>query len=136
MTARATVIERPLELAPGTAMKLAVRQVGDVTVVDFSGRAIDTDGAVRDAMARLLDEGHRRIVFNFAALEYLDSTALGELVACQLRAIRAGRLLKLANAGRRISHLLVMTRLITVFDSYDTLDAALGSFRRLAADQV
>ena len=111
-----------------TSMKLAKRQIGDVTVVDFSGRATDTDGALRDAMATLLAQGHRRLVFNFADLEYVDSTALGELVACQLRAIRAGTALKLANAGRRMSDLLVTTRLITVFDAYESVTAAIESF--------
>jgi anti-sigma B factor antagonist len=113
-----------------TSMKLARRQIGDAMVVDFSGRATDTDGALRDAMAKLLEEGHRRVVFNLADLEYLDSTALGELVACQLRAIRAGTALKLANAGRRMNDLLVMTRLITVFDSYESVPAAIESFEQ------
>ena len=112
-------------------MHLQTRQLADVTVVDFSGRATDTDGALREAMAKLLADGHRRVVFNFAELEYLDSTALGELVACQLRAIRAGTALKLANAGRRMNDLLVMTRLITVFDAYDSIDAAIESFERV-----
>jgi anti-sigma B factor antagonist len=111
-----------------TSMHLVTRQLGDVTVVDFSGRATETDGAVRDAMAKLLAEGRRRIIFNFANLEYLDSTALGELVACQLRAIRAGTALKFANAGQRMNDLLVMTRLITVFDAYESVPAAVESF--------
>lgn len=111
-----------------SSMTLATRQVDSVTVVEFSGRAIDTDGALRDAMAKLLEQGHRRIVFNFAELEYLDSTALGELVACQLRAIRSGSALKLANARRRVYDLLVMTRLITVFDSYPSVPEAIQSF--------
>ena len=111
-----------------STMKISTRHLKGVTVVDFNGRATDTDGQLRDAMARLLEQGHRRIVFNFADLEYLDSTALGELVACQLRAIRAGCALKLANAGRRMNDLLVMTRLITVFDSYESLPAAIASF--------
>jgi anti-sigma B factor antagonist len=111
-----------------STMKLTTRHLEGVTVVDFGGRATDTDGELRDAMAKLLEQGHRRIVFNFADLEYLDSTALGELVACQLRAIRSGSALKLANAGRRMNDLLVMTRLITVFDSYESVSAAIDSF--------
>jgi len=109
-------------------MKLISRQQDGVIIVDFSGRATDTDGALRDAMAKLIEEGHRRIVFNFEQLEYLDSTALGELVACQLRAIRAGASLKLANAGRRINDLLVTTRLLSVFDAYRSVAAALESY--------
>ena len=110
------------------SMRMATREVDNVTVVDFFGRAADTDGLLRDTMAQLLGKGHRRIIFNFAELEYLDSTALGELVACQLRAIRSGASLKLANAGRHITDLLMLTRLITVFDAYDSLDAALTSY--------
>jgi anti-sigma B factor antagonist len=109
-------------------MKLISRQQDGVIIVDFSGRATDTDGALRDAIALLIDAGHRRIVFNFENLEYLDSTALGELVACQLRTIRAGASLKLANAGRRINDLLMTTRLITVFDAYESVAAALKSY--------
>jgi anti-sigma B factor antagonist len=109
-------------------MKLISRQQDGVIIVDFSGRATDTDGALRDAIAQLIDSGHRRIVFNFEDLEYLDSTALGELVACQLRTIRAGASLKLANAGRRINDLLMTTRLITVFDAYESVAAALKSY--------
>jgi anti-sigma B factor antagonist len=112
-------------------MKLATRQVDGVTVVDFSGKAADTDGALRDAMAELLTDGARRIVFNFAELEYIDSTALGELVACQLRAIRAGVSLKLSSPGRRVKDLLTLTRLITVFDCYDSLPAALTSYHEV-----
>jgi anti-sigma B factor antagonist len=109
-------------------MKLISRQEDGVIIVDFSGRATDTDGALRDTIAYLIDAGHRRIVFNFENLEYVDSTALGELVACQLRTIRAGASLKLANAGRRINDLLMTTRLITVFDAYESVAAALDSY--------
>jgi anti-sigma B factor antagonist len=112
----------------GHRMKLISRQQDGVVIVDFSGRATDTDGALRDTIAQLIDTGHRRIVFNFEDLEYLDSTALGELVACQLRTIRAGASLKLANAGRRINDLLMTTRLITVFDAYESVAAALDSY--------
>lgn len=112
-------------------MKLVTRQLDGVTVIDFSGKAADTDGALRDAMAKLLTDGHRRIVFNFADLEYIDSTALGELVACQLRAIRAGVSLKLASPGRRVKDLLILTRLITIFDAYDSVPAALTSYHEV-----
>ena len=109
-------------------MKLNIRRQDGVLVVDFAGRATDTDGAIRDLIAQLLEQGHRRIIFNFESLEYLDSTALGELVACQLRSIRAGASLKLANAGQRINDLLLITKLITVFDAYQSVGAALESY--------
>jgi anti-sigma B factor antagonist len=109
-------------------MKSSIREQDDVIIVDFAGRATDTDGAIRDLIAQLLDEGHRRIIFNFESLEYLDSTALGELVACQLRTIRAGASLKITNTGQRINDLLTITRLITVFDAYDSVAAATESY--------
>lgn len=109
-------------------MKLSIRQKDGVVIVDFEGRATDTDGAIRDLIAQLIEQGRRRILFNFEGLEYLDSTALGELVACQLRTIRAGASLKLANAGHRVSDLLAITRLITVFDAYDSVEAAIASY--------
>jgi anti-sigma B factor antagonist len=109
-------------------MELSIRQQDGIVIVDFAGRATDTDGALRDLIAQLLDDGHRRIVFNFERLEYLDSTALGELVACQLRTIRAGASLKVANKGQRITDLLVITRLITVFDAYNSVPDAIDSY--------
>ena len=109
-------------------MKWSIREQDDVIIVDFAGRATDTDGAIRDLIAQLLDEGHRRIIFNFEDLEYVDSTALGELVACQLRTIRAGASLKITNTGQRINDLLTITRLITVFDAYDSVAAAIESY--------
>ena len=79
-------------------------------------------------MAALLQGGHRHIVLNLGEVTYLDSAALGELVACQLRAVRMGATMKVANAGRRIQDLLLLTRLITVFDAHDSLEAAIESF--------
>lgn len=113
-------------------MKWSIREQDDVVIVDFAGRATDTDGAIRDLIAQLLDEGHRRIIFNFENLEYFDSTALGELVACQLRTIRAGASLKITNTGHRINDLLTITRLITVFDAYDSVSAAIESYTQEA----
>lgn len=110
-------------------MRFARRAEGPVTIVDLSGKLDATDGpSLRDQMAALLQDGHRQIVLNLEELTYLDSAALGELVACQLRAGTAGATLKLANAGRRIQDLLLLTRLITVFEAHDSLQAALDSF--------
>jgi anti-sigma B factor antagonist len=98
-------------------------------VVGISGTLQGSDiVSLREHMAAVLNGGARRVILNFADLTYLDSAALGELVACQLRSTRVGASIKIAGAGRRMQDLLLLTRLITVFDAHDSLDAALASF--------
>ena len=110
-------------------MELASRQLGAVTIVDLSGRAAGDDHLqLRDVMGRLQSLGYRRIIINVEGLQYLDSAMLGELVACQLRASRLGVPLKLVNATRRLEDLLVITRLITVFETHDSVADAVDSF--------
>ena len=111
-------------------MQLAEQRVGDITVVSVGGTLTSSDAAeLHEAMTVLLDRGVTRAIFDLAELKYLDSLGLGELVACQLRAIKAKARLRLANPDKRIQDLLLVTRLITVFDAYDSVDAALESFR-------
>ena len=111
-------------------MQFSDRIVAGITVVDITGTLKGSDNLLlRERMAGLLKDGHRRFILNFAELSYLDSAALGELIACQLRASKAGGTMKLANAGRRIQDLLLLTRLITVFDAHDSLQAALESYK-------
>lgn len=110
-------------------MQLAQRQDGAVTIINVSGSLVADDNlALRDAMTRLLQLGHRRIVLDFSELEYVDSAALGELVACQMRAARTGAPLKLVNVNGRLEDLLLITRLITVFETHDTVQQAVDSF--------
>lgn len=110
-------------------MQLTERQVGTVTVVDVAGTITADEGEVlRNAVVRLLDTGQRQIVLDLAELTYVDSAALGNLVASQIRAGRLGTTLKLANTGKRLQDLLILTRLLTVFESHDTLEEALSSF--------
>ena len=111
-------------------MQLTERHVGSATVVDVAGTMAADEGAVlKDAIVRLLDRGDREIVLDLAELTYVDSAALGNLVASQIRASRFGTTLKLANAGKRLQDLLVLTRLLTVFDSHDTVQDAVDSYR-------
>lgn len=110
-------------------MQMTERQLGTVIVLDIAGTITQSDAdRLRDNVIRILELGHRHIVLDLAELTHLDSAALGSLVASQIRADKAGTSLKLANAGKRLSDLLVITRLVTVFDAYDSLPAALASF--------
>jgi anti-sigma B factor antagonist len=110
-------------------MDLSERRVGDIAVIGVAGSLTSSDSReLRQAMTALIESGTTRVVFDLAELEYLDSLGLGELVACQLRAIKAAMTLRVANADARVRDMLLITRLITVFDSYESLAAALDSF--------
>ncbi|HUE88208.1 MAG TPA: STAS domain-containing protein [Vicinamibacterales bacterium] len=111
-------------------MTVTERKVGDVVIVDVNGKMLATEnpGRLKDKITSLLFQGEKQIVLNLANVGYVDSSGLGEMVACYGSAMREGAKLKLANAGNRITDLLVMTRLVTIFDAHDTEDAAIKSF--------
>jgi anti-sigma B factor antagonist len=110
-------------------MQLSERQVGTIAVLDVSGTITQSDAEVlRTRLAAILDCGRRQIVLDLADVTHLDSAALGGLVASQIRATKTGTMLKIANSGKRLRDMLVVTRLTNVFDSYDSLNAALASF--------
>jgi anti-sigma B factor antagonist len=111
-------------------MHVREQRVGTIAVVDVSGTIDQEDAeALRLRLGRMLDVGHRQIVLDLGELTHLDSSALGSLVATQIRADKAGTKLKIANAGKRLRDLLVLTRMTTVFDCYDSVDAAVASFK-------
>ena len=110
-------------------MQVREQRVGTIAVVDVSGTiTLDDAESLRLKLARMVDLGHRQIVLDLGDLTHLDSSALGTLVSTAIRADKAGSTLKIANAGKRLRDLLVLTRLTTVFDCYDSLAAAVESF--------
>jgi anti-sigma B factor antagonist len=110
-------------------MDLAERLVGDIVILSIGGTLTSSDVAdLHHSMTALVERGVTRAVIDLAELKYLDSLGLGELVACQLRAVKANMTMRLANADARVQDMLLITRLITVFDAYDSLPAALESF--------
>jgi anti-sigma B factor antagonist len=111
-------------------MDISERKVGDVTIIDLSGKMVASEnlGRLKDKVTSLIFQGEKRIVLNLGNVSYVDSSGLGEMVACHGSAVRNGGEVKLANVGKRINDLLVMTRLLTVFDSHDTEEAAVKSF--------
>ena len=106
------------------------RQAGDVTILDLSGEVRIGEGAVslRDSIRKLTDEGKKKVLLNLAGVKYMDSTGVGELIANYTTISRQGGQLKLLNLTDRIQNLLVITKLLTVFDSYDNEADALKSF--------
>jgi anti-sigma B factor antagonist len=116
-------------------MKTNTRQVGDVTVVDVSGRISlgEESAALRDLIRDLLQKGDRKIVLNLADVQYIDSSGLGTLVAAVSTARREGGDMKLANLTDKIGDLMQVTRLYTVFEIADSEASAIKSFERTAA---
>ena len=106
------------------------RPAGDVTILDLSGDVRIGEGAValRDGIRKLVDEGKHKILLNLSGVKYIDSTGIGELIANYTTVSRQGGQLKLLNLTDRVQNLLVITKLLTVFDSYDNEAEALKSF--------
>jgi anti-sigma B factor antagonist len=111
-------------------MEMHSRDVGGVAVVDLVGRMTSSDGAgvLAARVARLMAEGHTQVVLNLAQLSYMDSSGLGEMVSCYSKVCKAGGTIRLAETTARIQDLLAITRLVTVFESYDTEALAVASF--------
>ena len=103
-------------------MEMSRRDLGNITVLDLSGRLTSTDGAgrLKEKVTSLIFEGHKNIVLNLGNLSYVDSAGLGEMVACHSTAAKSGALVKLANTTGKMKDLLAITKLLTVFDSHET----------------
>jgi len=106
------------------------RQAGDVTILDMTGDVRIGEGAIslRDSIRTIADQGKKKVLLNLAGVKYMDSTGVGELIANYTTITRQGGQLKLLNLTDRIQNLLVITKLLTVFDSYDNEAEALKSF--------
>jgi anti-sigma B factor antagonist len=111
-------------------MKIVERQVEDVTILDLHGKILigEGDDALRDAVTRLVDGGRTKLLLNLADVPYVDSAGLGEIVRCYTTVSRKGGRLKLVNLTKKIQDLLAITKLLTVFETYDSEDEAVRSF--------
>ena len=112
-------------------LNIRERQAGDVTILDLEGRITIGDGNVslRNAIRRLIQEGKKKILLNLAGVSYIDSSGIGELVSSYTTIGREKGQLKLLSLTQKIKELLVITKLLTVFDTYDDESAALNSFQ-------
>ena len=107
------------------------RQAGDVTILDMSGEVRIGEGsiALRDAVRNLADAGNKKILLNLAGVRYIDSSGIGELIANYTTVGRTGGQLKLLSLTDKVQDLLVITKLLTVFDVYEAEAQALSSFK-------
>ena len=111
-------------------MQIEERSAGDVTVLDLKGKMTlgEGDELLKDKINSLLQQGRRKVVLNLEEVPYIDSAGLGEIVRTYTSISRQGGRLKLLNVSKRIQDLLVITKLITIFDSYDGEAEAVKSF--------
>jgi anti-sigma B factor antagonist len=111
-------------------MKIVERTVGDVLILDLHGKVMigEGDDALREAVTRVVDSGKTKLVLNLADVPYVDSAGLGEIVRCYTTVSRKGGRLKLLNLTKKIKDLLSITKLLTVFETYDSEDEAVKSF--------
>jgi anti-sigma B factor antagonist len=107
------------------------REVGDVAVVDFSGKITLGEGSatLRTTVRELIERGHRKILLNLADVDYIDSSGIGELVSAYTAVRTVSGEMKLLQLTRRVHDILQITRLVTVFDVQAEEDVAVRSFR-------
>jgi anti-sigma B factor antagonist len=119
-------------------MKIGTREIGDVIVLDISGRITLGEGNVmlREIVRDFADKGNKRIVLNLGEVNYIDSSGVGELVKTHTTIRNKGGELKLTNLNERVHDLLRMTRLSAVFDIQKDEASALKSFGGQATSQA
>lgn len=111
-------------------MKATVRNIGEVSVVDLTGKITIGEGDVvlREKVNELLDAGHKKVLLNLEKVKYMDSAGIGELVACFKRAREKNAAVKLLNPSGKVYDLLQLTKLEEVFDTFRDEKEALVSF--------
>jgi len=112
------------------SVKMTSRQVGDVTVVDATGRITLGEGATifRDTIRDLAAKGNKKILVNLADVSYIDSSGIGEMVSSFTTVTNHGGQLKLLNLTKRVKDLLQITKLYTVFEVFEDESSAVRSF--------
>ena len=112
-------------------MQIEERVVGDVTILDLKGKITlgEGDEALKDKINSLTLQNRKQILLNLEGVPYIDSAGLGEVVRTYTTVSRQGGQLKLVNLTKRIEDLLSITKLLTVFETFDTEADALQSFR-------
>lgn len=111
-------------------MEIAERTAGEITILDVTGKMTlgEGDEILKDKVHSLSLQGRKKIVLNLAGVPYIDSAGLGEIVRTYTTVSREGGSLKLLGLTKRITDLLSITKLLTVFETYDNEADAVRSF--------
>jgi len=112
-------------------MKIEKRKKGSVAILDLKGKILFGDGIdeLRAAIETSIKENDKNLLLNFADVPYIDSTGLGEVVRSYTTAKSKGGAVKILNVTAKVKDLLSITKLITVFESFDDEAAAVASFK-------
>ena len=115
-------------------MVIEERVVGDVTILDLKGKMTlgEGDELLKDKINSLIHQGQKKLLLNLESVPYIDSAGLGEIVRTYTTVSRQGGNLKLVNLTKRITDLLSITKLLTVFETFDSEPDALESFQASA----
>ena len=111
-------------------MTLKERRVGDVSILDLKGRLVldDGDDLLRDRINDLVNEGRVKIVVNLHDVTYVDSCGVGVLIAKYVSVRKKGGDVKLLNLTSRSQRVMEISKLLTVFETFDSEDRAIASF--------
>jgi len=112
-------------------MKIDVRTVGDVKVLDCSGKITLGEGtsSLRNSVKELVEGGSKKLLLNLADISYIDSSGIGELVGSYASAANRQSSLKLLKLTSKTHKLLAVAKLLTVFETFENEDEALASFK-------
>jgi len=116
-------------------MKMTNSEVDGVSVVTLDGRIVlgEESNSLREKLKSMLAEGKKKIVLNMNNIKYIDSSGLGTLVAAHVSAKTQGASVRLCNLGKKFHDVMQITKLLTIFDVYDTEAAAVSSFQSVLA---
>jgi anti-sigma B factor antagonist len=111
-------------------MTIDTRTVGDVTILDIHGKITIGEGSaeIRNKVRDLLQSGRKKILLNMGDVSYVDSSGIGELVSSFTTVTNAGGQLKLLQLTKKLQELLAITKLLTVFDTYNDEQEAVASY--------
>jgi anti-sigma B factor antagonist len=109
-----------------------------VVIVDLSGNITLGGGNIflKETLRSLAEQNQTKVLLNLADVTYIDSSGLGELVAGYTAISKAGGELKLLNLTDRVKDLMMITKLLTVFDAFDTESSAVDAFKTDADELV
>jgi anti-sigma B factor antagonist len=112
-------------------MNISERVVEGVSVLDLSGKIVLGEGDIqlKDRIRDLLADGQRKILLNLGDVSYIDSAGLGAIISCYTTSKREGGQLRLVNLTKKVKDLLTITKLITIFEPYESEKEALESFK-------
>ncbi|NOT59150.1 MAG: STAS domain-containing protein [Acidobacteria bacterium] len=110
-------------------LKITERSLDGITVFELDGDlALENNAQFRTQFTAALDAGTRKVIVNMAGVDYMDSSGLGELVSCYTALQKVSGRFTLLQLNERLQRVLVITKLYTVFETFESEAAAVDSF--------